>query len=369
MGKIISVFSHKGGVGKTTFVYNMAFMLAELDKKVLVIDADSQMNLTACVFGFSDSMKYSHESKEQWSALLKKHFSLRDWVRKYNDLLLKDELTEFNTKTIFTRRHPNNKAKGSISLISSSIDISKLELDMYDSVTSGAEYSQKYLVKIQESINNLAKDYDFVLIDTPPSAGSVLNGLLVLSSNYLIVPATPTIFSLQAIDNLYYVISEWETIFKKIEPNGFSINTKFLGLLVQMSKRQEAINKTKEQTICDITGNKIWSDDTATWATKANQSVSDFVSKIALSRFFFKNFEDTFLENRVKTLISFPYVVRMLIDFSAGLRSKSDKNGLPIVALPDNIIDYKDTDGKHRKSYKLTKDAYMAIAKSFFKLP
>jgi chromosome partitioning protein len=51
MSKIISVFSHKGGVGKTTFIYNIAFELAERNKKVLLIDADSQMNLTSSIFG------------------------------------------------------------------------------------------------------------------------------------------------------------------------------------------------------------------------------------------------------------------------------------------------------------------------------
>src|SRR5262249_48845737 len=47
MAKIISVFNNKGGVGKTTFLYHVAHRVAELEKTVLMVDCDSQCNLTA----------------------------------------------------------------------------------------------------------------------------------------------------------------------------------------------------------------------------------------------------------------------------------------------------------------------------------
>jgi len=46
MGKIITFFNHKGGVGKTTLAYNVAWGLSSVGKRVLMIDADSQCNLT-----------------------------------------------------------------------------------------------------------------------------------------------------------------------------------------------------------------------------------------------------------------------------------------------------------------------------------
>ena len=59
MGKVISFFNHKGGVGKTTSVHNIGYGLAKLGKKVFLIDADPQMNLTATVYGLSTESIYS----------------------------------------------------------------------------------------------------------------------------------------------------------------------------------------------------------------------------------------------------------------------------------------------------------------------
>ena len=60
MAKIITFFNHKGGVGKTTLVHNLGFILADKGYKVLLIDADPQMNLTAAIYGLSTSVLIFH---------------------------------------------------------------------------------------------------------------------------------------------------------------------------------------------------------------------------------------------------------------------------------------------------------------------
>lgn len=54
MAKIISLFNHKGGVSKTTTAFHLGWKMAEKNKKVLLVDLDSQCNLTGMVLGWED---------------------------------------------------------------------------------------------------------------------------------------------------------------------------------------------------------------------------------------------------------------------------------------------------------------------------
>jgi chromosome partitioning protein len=58
MAKIISFFNHKGGVSKTTTAYHVAWMLSDKGYKVLMVDTDSQCNLTG--------LSCSYDGKSQW---------------------------------------------------------------------------------------------------------------------------------------------------------------------------------------------------------------------------------------------------------------------------------------------------------------
>ena len=94
MGKIISVFSHKGGVGKTTFVHNIAFELAsrkikhqdiERPLKILLIDTDSQMNLTASMLGLSAVViNYDAKENSKWIQEVEKYRSFSDFLKEYD---------------------------------------------------------------------------------------------------------------------------------------------------------------------------------------------------------------------------------------------------------------------------------------------
>ena len=90
MAKIISFFNHKGGVGKTTSVHNIGYGLSKLGKKVLLIDADPQMNLTAAVYGLSIDSSYSNDDKatSKWKEYNKKYVSLYQII---NAIITKQE--------------------------------------------------------------------------------------------------------------------------------------------------------------------------------------------------------------------------------------------------------------------------------------
>ena len=62
MATVISLFNHKGGVSKTTTTFRLGWKLARLGKKVLIVDADPQCNLTGLTLGLEDYDFYLHST-------------------------------------------------------------------------------------------------------------------------------------------------------------------------------------------------------------------------------------------------------------------------------------------------------------------
>lgn len=69
MVKVVAFFNHKGGVGKTTILFNVAIALAQIGKKVVLFDADSQANLTALAVTEKTYQQALDEERTIWSAL------------------------------------------------------------------------------------------------------------------------------------------------------------------------------------------------------------------------------------------------------------------------------------------------------------
>ena len=133
MGKVISVSNQKGGVGKTTTSLSLAASLGVLEKKVLLIDADPQGNATS---GIGISNKDFNKSS-------------------YDVLLNRCKIQE----SIIETKSPN------LDIIPANIDLVAVEIELVD--IAKREYM---LSKMLDKIKN---DYDFIVIDCPPSLGSV----------------------------------------------------------------------------------------------------------------------------------------------------------------------------------------------------
>lgn len=100
-----------------------------------------------------------------------------------------------------------NKKNGSINLIASSFRLAELETDLVDIIKRNNAFDEGRIYSIEKFFREtLLKDYDFILIDFSPSASSIINGILMMMSDYFIVPTFPTLFSLQAVENLENVI-------------------------------------------------------------------------------------------------------------------------------------------------------------------
>lgn len=221
--KKISIFNHKGGVGKTTLTFNLAYSLVDFGNRVLVIDADAQSNLTSIAL---DEGKLEDLYNNSGYTIRK---ALDGIIRGSGDIFI-------DTAMEVTR---------GLYLIPGHIGISEYEAQLPTAWTECfTGYERGF--RTHSAIHRLAEhigeqvNADIILYDLGPNVGP-LNRSLILSSDYFIIPVTPDRFSLMAIGSVGKNISkwyrEWDTAKKQVsESIGFSIqkgNPKFVGYVAQ----------------------------------------------------------------------------------------------------------------------------------------
>ncbi len=344
MAKIISFFNHKGGVGKTTLVYNLGFILASKGKKVLLIDGDYQMNLTSSVFGLSDEIEYSYDNSQEWRSFLHNHTTLSEFLR--NEITQKTKDIKLYKKTFiykYNRSHrkstnnPTSIKKGDmynfdngglLHLMPSNIgnQLSELEMDLYNIVTTNNRLTDPTLM--QQGLKKLASEYDFVLIDTSPSATSIINAVLLMSSDYFIVPANPSFFSLQAVQNLQSIFVNWQNLLKNYIANfnqdGFK-KPVFLGAAILQARRMENRSKKHEND---------GADHVQIWSETLNSSIKDFNRDYsyglhgAVSE---NKFMEIFCKQYGKQVT--PFIIQTCYAFAGELLSLSQKSSVPTSML------------------------------------
>lgn len=190
----ITIYNHKGGVGKTTLSVNIAAALADHGKSVLLVDSDPQCNLTSYLL--SDDL--------------------------VDDLLEKSE--EPNGQTIWTAVRPifneigdievvKPVEVGSLSLLPGDIRLSEYEEFLTEAWTNSYKRRLGGL-RATASISALVteichqKHFDFVFYDTGPNIGA-LNRVLLLDSDYFIVPVACDLFSVRALSTLGQTLKKW----------------------------------------------------------------------------------------------------------------------------------------------------------------
>ena len=174
MGKIIAIANQKGGVGKTTTSVNLAASLGVLEKKVLLIDADTQANA-------SSGLGVDVESIEIGSYQLIEH-----------SVTAKDCIVPTNA--------PN------VDIIPAQIDLVAIEIELVD------KDEREYMLK--KAIVELKESYDYILIDCAPSLGLLtLNALTAADS--VIIPIQCEYFALEGLGKLLNTIKSVQKIHNK----------------------------------------------------------------------------------------------------------------------------------------------------------
>jgi chromosome partitioning protein len=164
MSKIVALANQKGGVGKTTTAINLGASLAACERNVLLVDLDPQANATS-------GLGFPKDDEKSMYPVLTDGMSLREIIRP----------TEL----------PN------LHLAPSSVDLVAAELELSDAI--GREFH------LRRALQDIAQEYDYVLVDLPPSLGLLtINGLTAAHS--VLVPMQCEYFAIEGVAQLVNTI-------------------------------------------------------------------------------------------------------------------------------------------------------------------
>ncbi|MBW4621166.1 MAG: AAA family ATPase [Cyanosarcina radialis HA8281-LM2] len=230
---IITVFNNKGGVGKTTMTINLAAALNQLGKQVLLIDIDAQANLTTGL-GIDPLEDIESQGKKDITHLL----------------------TEPRTtleETVVKKQWKNVQ----LNIVPSHIRLSNMEAELIQIIDS-----DRLLVKKLKNHN-----YDFILIDPPPSFGKV-NSISLMASSAILIPTQLSSYPVRALE---YVIERLNKV-AELKEQPLAV----LGIAVSMyDKKSSNFNLSMSERLFNIlersgVSNKIELFPESTWIPRLN---------------------------------------------------------------------------------------------------
>ncbi|WP_416041922.1 ParA family protein [Edwardsiella ictaluri] len=254
--KIISVFNNKGGVGKTTLTFHIAQSMCEMGYRVLMIDADPQCNLTI----------YSLKQEK-----IQRLWEVRDDFidSGFDSAKKKLSAEDFNIisnepRSLHYILQPTQEGTGDHKILPPPVNLrdnldiipGRLTLHLYEEKIA-SRWNDLYrgeplAIRTISRIRKLAEEYnerygyDYIIIDTSPSLGS-LNKVIISTVDGFFIPALPDLFSLYGIKNIGKSLSSWKREFDAVyqlisseKRHSFPENfVRFLGYTIYNARKYE----------------------------------------------------------------------------------------------------------------------------------
>ncbi|MBI4829538.1 MAG: AAA family ATPase [Nitrospinae bacterium] len=197
---VITFFNNKGGVGKTSLVYHLAWMFSEQRKRVVAVDLDPQANLTAAFFD-EDTLEAMWDDAKSINTIYKA-------VKPLSQVgdLAEPELS---------------KISSDLYLLSGDVTLSAFEETLEgvwpESLGGKNLYRPFRILTAFWHVMQMAAqkvEADMLLIDIGPNLGAI-NRSVLIATNYVVIPLGADLFSLQGLKNLGPTLRDWRTEWKK----------------------------------------------------------------------------------------------------------------------------------------------------------
>ncbi|MBQ7822418.1 MAG: ParA family protein [Clostridia bacterium] len=185
MAHIISFVNQKGGVGKTTSAVNIAAALGDLGKRVLLVDTDPQGNATSGV-----GISKKNITRSMYDVIIERSSAADAVVR-----------TKFKN----------------LSVLPSHISLAGAELELVD--------AEKRESRLKKALDSIKSDYDYIIIDCPPSLGLLSINALAASTG-VIIPMQCEYYALEGLTQLMLTI--------KLVKKHYNSNLEIVGIMITM---------------------------------------------------------------------------------------------------------------------------------------
>ena len=202
--KVIAIANQKGGVGKTTTTFNLGVALKNQGKRVLVVDADPQGDLTTYM-GYNESELKTTLAQLMESVIYDSQLDTRQAILKNNE---------------------------GIDLIPSDLDLSATEAMLVNAMSRE--------ITIRTILSDVKKDYDYILIDCMPSLGMLTINALACSDK-VIIPVQGEYLAAKGMGHLLKTVSK---VHKQINPN-----LKIGGVLLTLVDKRTNLSKQVRDTL------------------------------------------------------------------------------------------------------------------------
>ena len=209
MGKIIAVVNQKGGVGKTTTAVNLGAYLAKLGRQVLLVDVDPQANA-------SSGLGVDHRRLEKGI---------------YNALIGEKKITDIVKRTL---RNNYYVAPATVALAGASIEL------------IGLEDREFRLSKILEEVRD---EYDYIIIDGPPSLGLLTVNSLV-AADQVLIPIQSEYYALEGLSQLLETIA--------LIQNNLKPALRIMGAVITMYDRRNRLSELVKNEIHEYFPNRVF---------------------------------------------------------------------------------------------------------------